>query len=287
MAGTTLTTNLQGGVAVITGAASGIGEALARHAASELNMRVVLADIDMTGIERIAAELTSQGYSALPIQTDVTEPAALDRLAQQTLDHFGTPRLLVNNAGIETLGWSWEIPAAQWEKTLNVNIHGVVHGVRAFMPAMLAAGQPCIVAHLSSLAGVCTTPIQTSYVMSKHAVLAFSECLQLEMQLKAAPVQIAAIMPGPVKTRIFASLAAATDPYVASHLNDLERMLEQNGMEPGEAASVIFDQLAAGKFWVSTHPEMVQGMAAVRAEQLSALQTPAIDPASPFFSQDG
>lgn len=287
MPGTAVNVNLEGGVAVITGAASGIGEALARHAASELNMQVVLADIDRTGIERVAAELTSQGCSALPIQTDVTEPASLDRLAQQTLDHFGTPRLLVNNAGIETLGWSWEIPAAQWEKTLNVNIHGVVHGVRAFMPAMLAAGQPCIVANLSSLAGVCTTPIQTSYVMSKHAVLAFSECLQLEMQLKAAPVQIAAIMPGPVKTRIFASLDAATDPYVASHLNDMERMLEQNGMEPGEAASVIFDQLAAGKFWVSTHPEMVQGMAAVRAAQLSALQTPTIDPTSPFFSQDG
>jgi hypothetical protein len=107
------------------------------------------------------------------------------------------------------------------------------------------------------------------------------------MQLKAAPVQISAIMPGPVKTRIFSSIDAATDPFVASHLNDMEHMLEQNGMETGEAASVIFDQLAAGKFWVSTHPEMVQGMAAVRAEQLSALQPPAIDPASPFFSQDG
>lgn len=286
MPGTTQKVNLDGGVAVITGAASGIGEALARHAASEFNMQVVLADIDKAGIERVASDLVSQGFAALPVQTDVTDPAALDQLAQQTREHFGTPRLLVNNAGIETLGWSWEIPAAQWDKILDVNIHGVVHGVRAFLPAMLDAGQPCIVANLSSLAGVCIAPLQTSYVMSKHAVLAFSECLQMEMQMQQAAVQVSAVMPGPVKTRIFSAIDEATDPHVAQHLADMVELLDQNGMEAGEAASMIFTQLAEGKFWVSTHPEMVQEMAAVRAQHLSALDSPAMDSDNPFFSED-
>ena len=277
--------NLNGGVAVITGAASGIGESLARHAATELNMQVVLADIDAAGIERLAAALGEQGCATLAVQTDVTDPAALDRLAQQTLAHFGTPRLLVNNAGIETLGWSWEIPAAQWDKILDVNIHGVVHGVRAFLPAMLEAGEPCIVANLSSLAGVCIAPLQTSYVMSKHAVLAFSECLQMEMQMKQAKVQVAAVMPGPVKTRIFSAIDEATDPHVAQHLKEMVELLDQNGMQAGEAAAMIFAQLTEGKFWVSTHPEMVQQMAAVRAQHLSALDTPGMDADNAFFNE--
>ena len=285
MAETSVKVNLEGGIAVITGAASGIGEALARHAASELNMQVVLADIDGPGVARVAAELDSLGTRALAVQTDVSDPAALDRLAQQTLDHFGTPRLLVNNAGIETLGWSWEISAEQWDKILDVNIHGVVHGVRAFLPAMLEAGQPCIVANLSSLAGVCIAPLQTSYIMSKHAVLAFSECLQMELQMKKAPVQISAVMPGPVKTRIFSAIDETTDPHVAQHLADMVALLDQNGMEAEAAASVIFAQLAQGKFWVSTHPEMVEAMAAVRAQHLSTLDTPAMDPDNAFFNE--
>ncbi len=273
---------LEGGIAVITGAASGIGEALARHAASELHMRVVLADIDREGLERVAAGLAADGCDVLAVPTDVSDPAALDALATQTLNHFGAPRLLVNNAGIETVGWSWEIPTERWEQILNVNIHGVVHGVRAFLPAKLEAGEPCVIANLSSIAGISTAPFQASYIMSKHAVLAYSECLQLELRMKGAPIQVSAVLPGPVQTPIFSVLNRTSDPQVAQHLADMEDLLEHHGLATKEAAEVIFAQIAAGEFWVSTHPDMTRAMAALRGQQLSELRAPDLDSNSGF-----
>jgi NAD(P)-dependent dehydrogenase (short-subunit alcohol dehydrogenase family) len=264
-----------GGVAVITGAGSGIGEGLARHAAA-LGMKVVLADIATARIEALAAEIRAAGGEALPVTTDVSDPAALDRLAEKTRAAYGPVRLLINNAGIETLGFSWEIPAATWEKTLAINIHGVIHGVRAFVPDMLASGQKCYIANLSSIGGLGMMPIQTSYILSKHAVLSFTECLHLEMQLKKAPVQVSVVLPGPVATRIFADADAGADPLVARHRATMRAMLEHSGITPQEAAARIFTQLAAGQFWISTHPEITQHMARLRADHLSGLTPPSM-----------
>ena len=104
--------------------------------------------------------------------------------------------------GVETLGFIWEIPPAVWEKTLAINIHGVIHGVRAFAPRMLAAGKPAWIANTSSVGGLGMMPVQAAYILSKHAVLSFSECLRLEMLVKKAPITVSAILPGPVATRI-------------------------------------------------------------------------------------
>ena len=274
--------NLQGGVAVITGAAAGIGEALAREAALQLGMKVVLADIDEAGLARVAADLSAQGASLLTVATDVADAASMERLAAKTREHFGSVRLLVNNAGIETLGFSWEIPTAQWEKILGINVHGVVNGVNAFAPAMLDSGQPCVIANMSSIAGISIAPIQASYVMSKHAVLAFSECLHLEMQMKSANVQISAVLPGPVKTLIFECIEEQLDTVAAEHRQQMMALLDTNGMSAEAAAQTILQQLSAGKFWVSTHPEMTQMMAEQRARHLSSLATPALDMESAF-----
>ena len=274
--------SLKGGVAVITGAASGIGEALARHAVQQLNMKVVLADISEQALNRVATDLTAVGGDVLPIVTDVSNPADMDKLADKTFSHYGSVKLLVNNAGIEMLGFSWEIAADQWEKILNVNIHGVVHGVRAFLPKMIESGEPCIVANMSSLAGVSIAPIQASYVMSKHAVLAFSECLHLELAIKQAKVQVSAVLPGPVKTKIFETVDEAVEPAVAAHRQQMIELLDQNGMSAEEAAETIFRQLRGGQFWVSTHPEITQAMARQRADSLSNLSTPFIDIESSF-----
>ncbi|MEP4146176.1 MAG: SDR family NAD(P)-dependent oxidoreductase [Halioglobus sp.] len=272
----------QGGVAVITGAASGIGEALAREAAVQMGMKLVLADIDETGLERVAADLTGRGCEVLAVMTDVADAASMTRLAEKTLEHFGSVRLLVNNAGIETLGFSWEIPPAQWQKILGVNIHGVVNGVSAFAPAMIASGEPCVIANMSSIAGISIAPIQASYVMSKHAVLAFSECLHLEMQMKSTDVQISAVLPGPVKTQIFESVGELPDPIAAEHRQQMISLLDSNGITAEAAAQTIFHQLSAGNFWVSTHPEMTQMMAEQRARYLSSLDTPSLDVESAF-----
>lgn len=264
------------GVAVITGAASGIGEALARHAACELGMKVVLADIAEQPLQRLAAELSGQGCEVLPVLTDVADAASMTQLAETTRSHFGDVTLLINNAGIETLGFSWEIPAAQWEKILRVNIHGVVNGVNAFAGAMLDSGKRCVIANMSSIAGVSIAPIQASYVMSKHAVLSFTECLHLEMAMKSDKVQISAVLPGPVKTNIFTAIDQQHDPVVAEHHQAMIDLLEANGMTAQTAAETIFEQLARGQFWVSTHPEMTAMMAKQRAANLTSLATPSM-----------
>jgi NAD(P)-dependent dehydrogenase (short-subunit alcohol dehydrogenase family) len=263
----------KGGVAVITGAGSGIGEGLARESAA-LGMKVVLADIAAERIGAVADTIRSAGGEALAIPTDVTEPEAIERLAALTHERYGDVRLLVNNAGIETLGFVWEIPAAAWERTLAININAVVHGVRAFAPRMLAAGKSAIIANTASIGGLGIMPIQTSYIMSKHAIIAFSECLRLEMQVKKAPVQISVILPGPVATRIFEDADSGSNPVVRHHRDIMRSMLRQDGISGHEAAQRILSQIESGNFWVSTHPEMTRDMASQRAAHLTALDAP-------------
>lgn len=266
----------KGGVAVVTGAGSGIGEGLARHAA-QIGMKVALADIAAARIEAIAAELRAAGAEAMAVPTDVSKPEALDALAAAVHAAWGDVRLLVNNAGMEGMGFAWELPAATWERILHVNIHGVIHGVRAFAPRMLASGADCVIANLSSIGGLSVMPLQTSYILSKQAVLSFTEGVALEMKLKKARVQVSAILPGPVITRIMKDAAQGGDPVSNHHLAVMQQMLEQNGVTPAVAADTIFAQLAAGEFWVSTHPEMMREMAAARAQYLQALAPPALE----------
>lgn len=267
----------KGGVAVITGAGSGIGEGLARLAAQQ-GMRVVLADVAMERAEKVVEDIRAGGAEALAVHTDVSEPEALDRLAAITHETFGDVTLLVNNAGIETLGFCWELPAAVWEKTLNINIHGAIHGVRAFAPRMLEAGKRAWIANTTSIGGLGMMPIQTSYVLSKHAILSFSECLYLEMQVKKAPIQVSAILPGPVATRIFEDSKTGEDPVNAHHREIMRNMLKADGISGYEAAERILPQLAAGKFWVSTHPEITAEFAANRAQHLSSQSDPMLPP---------
>ena len=230
----------RGGVAVITGGGSGIGRGLACLAA-EQGMRVVVADIDLERARGVVAEIEGAGGEALAVCVDVGDANSMDALARATHDRFGDVRLLVNNAGIETLGFSWELDAAIWDKTLNINIHGAVHGVRAFAPRMLASGQPAWIANTASIGGLGIMPIQTSYIMSKHALIAFSECLYLEMQRD--------LMHG---------------------------MLEADGISGEEAARRILPQIAAGDFWVSTHPDITREFAANRARHLETLGVPSL-----------
>lgn len=266
-----------GGVAVITGAGSGIGEGLARHAAT-LGMKVVLADISLARSEAVAQEIRAAGGEALSIETDVSDPTALDRLAASVHERWGDVRLLVNNAGIETLGFSWELSVADWERTLGVNIHGVIHGVRAFAPRMIASGKPAFIANVSSVGGLSMMPLQTSYILSKHAVLSYSECLSMEMQLINSAVQVSAILPGLVATRIFGDASSSPADMATQHRELMHGMLQDAGISPREAASRIFTQIADGEFWVSTHPEMTAEFARNRAAHLAGLQRPQVTP---------
>jgi NAD(P)-dependent dehydrogenase (short-subunit alcohol dehydrogenase family) len=266
---------LRGGVAVITGAGSGIGEGLARVAA-EQGMKVVVADIVLDRAESVAKAITEQGGDALALKVDVSAPDSIDALAATVHDHWGDVTLLVNNAGVETLGFTWELSTAQWEKTLNINIHGAIHGVRAFAQRMIAAGKPAWIANTASIGGLGMMPIQTSYILSKHAMISFSECLFLEMQIKQAPIKVSAILPGPVATRIFEDGGTTTDTSSEQHRVMMHAMLEADGISGYEAAQRILPQIAAGEFWVSTHPEITREFAAARAAYLTALGKPAL-----------
>lgn len=265
-----------GGVAVVTGAGSGIGEGIARAAAS-LGMKVVLADIAGERISRVAAEIRDAGGAALPVMTDVADAVSVQALAATTHEQFGDVRLLVNNAGIELVGYSWELPAEAWERALRINVLGVIHGARAFLPRMIASGAPAYVANLSSIGGVSMSAWEAPYIVSKHAVLSFSECLSLELQLEAPHVHVSAVLPGPVTTRIFDDAPRGpAPPAVAQHLAEMKALLAANGMPPGEAARLILEGIAARRFWVSTHPEMVAYMASLRANYLATQATPSM-----------
>jgi NAD(P)-dependent dehydrogenase (short-subunit alcohol dehydrogenase family) len=245
-----------GGVAVITGAGAGIGSGLARRA-GDLGMTVVVTDVSAERAQSVAGEIKAKGGKAEALTVDVSKPHALDELARQVHDAFGDVRLLVNNAGIETLGYTWEIPADRWEATLNINIHGIVHGVRAFVPYMLEAGKEAWIANLASIGAFGTMPTQTAYIMTKHAVQSFTECLYLEMELKQAPIRVSSVMPGMLKTSIFEASAGKGEPAgAAAHRRAMYELMTNYGMDLDEGCRLILEQVAEGKFWVSTQPEM-------------------------------
>jgi NAD(P)-dependent dehydrogenase (short-subunit alcohol dehydrogenase family) len=269
---------LGGGVAVVTGAGRGLGEGFARRAA-ELGMKVVLADLATDLVEKVAADIRAAGGEALAVTTDVSVASDLERLAQITHETFGDVRLLVNNAGIETLGLSWEVPAAAWAKTMSINVLGAVYGVRAFAPRMLAAGKKAFIASVSSVGGVAVAPIQAAYVTSKHAVLAFSECLALEMELSGKPISVSVVCPGPVATKIFDDALSSDPGEVADHRKFMSKLVNEQGMSPADSARDILEGIAAGQFFVSQFPEMLAEMARERADHLRDLTRPHVDAA--------
>lgn len=273
-----------GGLAVITGAGAGIGAGLARRAAA-LGMAVVVADISRERAEDVAAEIAAAGGTAHAMTVDVAHAGRIERFAQEVHERFGNVRLLINNAGIETVGYTWEIPAERWDATLDINIHGVVHGVRAFMPRMIASGEECWVANLSSVGGFGQMPIQTSYIMSKHAVQSFTECLALEVGLLDVPVHVSAIIPGMVRTRIFDATDADKGEVAVAHRTAMREAMAANGMDLDKACERIMDQLATGRFWVSTQPRMTQMFVEKRAAFLSEQAEPQLAPElAPMFA---
>ena len=276
----TATESFGGGTAVITGAGGGIGEGIARAAAAA-GMKLVLADIAQARIEALATEIEDAGGQALAVATDVANPSALDRLAARAHAAFGDVRLLVNNAGIELLGHVWDIPAETWDKALRINVLGVINGVRAFVPAMIEAGRPAAIANLSSVGGLGMMPIQTPYIVSKHAVLSFTECLALEMELIGAPITVSAVLPGPVATRIFDDAPTGKGRGgVEGHRAHMQKMLREYGTPAEEAGWLILEGVARGDFWVSTHPQMMADAAHDRAAYLQKMERPRLTEAA-------
>ena len=263
-----------GGVAVITGAGAGIGAGLARHA-SALGMTVVLADIDGAAADTLAEELTAAGGSALPTVCDVRDPDAVAALAERTYGDVGPVRLLVNNAGVEQFGYLWDTPVENWNRVVDVNVSGVFHGIRAFLPRMIEAGIPTWVWNLSSIGGVAVVPLQAPYIMSKHAVLALTECLALEVAHAGH-----AVLPGAVVSNIFESAGGVDgdggDVAAAESQRSAMLDIKAEAMDPVAAARVVFDQAAEGRFYLLTQPEYVGAAMTERANVLASQRAPTL-----------
>jgi len=269
-----------GGVAVITGAGAGIGAGLARHA-SRLGMRVVLTDIDAHAIAALREELCAAGGSAIDIVCDVRDPDAVQELADKTYQDLGGVRLLVNNAGVEQFGYLWDTPVANWQRVVDINVSGVFYGVRAFLPKMMATDEHAWVWNLSSVAGVVAIPLQAPYIMSKHAVLALTECLNLDVQSAGHGhhIHVQAVLPGAVVSDIFESAGgvdsnvgdvAAAEAQRAAMLD-----IKAEAMDPLAAAETVFEQAAEGKFYLLTQQSVVTAMTE-RAKVLAAQSLPAL-----------
>lgn len=192
---------LQGRVAVVTGAASGIGRALAETFGRE-GMKIVLADVEPGALAATARALAATGVEVLPVETDVTKQDEVDRLAARTLEAFGGVHLVCNNAGVFAGGLSWSQPLADYQWVLGVNLWGVIHGVRTFVPIMLERGEEGHVVNTASMAGLTANPYAAAYHVSKHAVLAFSEVLYHELRGTGAKIGVSALCPEAVATHI-------------------------------------------------------------------------------------
>jgi len=265
-----------GGVAVITGAGAGIGAGIARYA-SRLGMSLVLADIDAGAIAALRDELSAAGGDARNVVCDVRDANAVARLAEKTYEDFGPVRLLVNNAGIEQFGYLWDTPIENWQRVVDINVSGVFHGVRAFLPKMMSTNEEAWVWNLSSVGGVTAIPLQAPYIMSKHAVLALTECLHLDVQSAghADHIHVQAVLPGAVVSNIFESAGGveAGDVAAADAQRSAMLRIKAAAMDPLAAAETVFDQSAAGKFYLLTQDSVSTAMKE-RATILAAQRPP-------------
>jgi len=267
---------LRGRVAVVTGAASGIGRALAERFATE-GMKVVLADVERDALAGVEKALTAGGAAAIAVPTDVSKAGEVEALAQRTLDAFGAVHVLCNNAGVVTAGPVWERTVADWEWVLGVNLWGVIHGVRVFLPIMLGQDADCHVVNTASMAGLISGPFNAIYHVTKNGVVSLSESLHHELAFVGARVKVSVLCPGWVSTRILESernrpSALATAPTrpptpLEATMEQTVRQLLATGLPPARVAGLVVDAIRAERFYILTHPEW-KGMIRTRMEDI-------------------
>jgi NAD(P)-dependent dehydrogenase (short-subunit alcohol dehydrogenase family) len=250
-------------VVVITGGASGIGRALADRFAVE-GSKIVLADIEPGALEEAAAELRAGGTTVLAVPTDVSSPEQVQALCDRTLAEFGRVDVVCNNAGVAASGLAWEHTLADWEWVLGVNLWGVIHGVRTFVPVMLRQGGEGHIVNTASVAGLTSSPFMSIYNVAKHAVATLSETLHKDLGLLGAPIKVSVLCPGFVRTRIMdaernrpASLQNPTPAQHDPHMEEMARAAIAAGLPPEEAAAQVVDAIRNERFYVLTHPEFV------------------------------
>lgn len=248
-------------VVVITGAASGIGAGLARHAASR-GMDLVLADWDEAALTAVADSLSG---NVLAVPTDVRDETAVQSLAKAAYDKFGQVDLLFNNAGVLSSGMSWEIDAATWQRSLDINIGGITNVIRAFIPCMIEADRPSRIINTSSWGGFLTSPFMAPYTATKFAIVGITEVLAADLAAIGSKVQVSLLAPGAVKSAILDE----KEPEKTSEFMTMMRdMTDENGLTPDEFAPLVFEAIDRESYWITPHPEMLDAGLKQRMEMI-------------------
>jgi len=278
--------DLTGKVAVVTGAASGIGRALSGRLAAA-GAKLVLADIETVPLEAVAAELRYGGAEVVTVHADVSQAADVEGIAIAAMDAFGALHLCVNNAGVAEGGLTWEIDLPAWEWVIGVNLYGVVHGLRSFVPRIIASGGGHVV-NIASMAGLTSNPGMAPYNVTKHAVVTLSETLALDLSFTHPEVGVTVVCPGWVRTQINRSgrnrpeasgIARELTEDPGEMQDGLRTMIDQlieTGLEPEDVAGQIIDAVQSGQFTVLTHPEWQQ-MVSRRVDGLLAGEQPRLE----------
>ena len=250
--------DFKGKVAVITGAASGIGLALAERFAIE-GMKVVMADIDEKALHDAVEKLKAQGTEALAVPTDVSLADEVDALAKKTLDTFGEVHILCNNAGVIRGGQSWEIPIEDYTWVLGVNFWGVIHGIRSFMPILIEQDVEAHIVNTSSSSGLNCTPYTAAYCISKHAVLVLSECMYHELVLNGSKVKVSVLLPTAVATNVGNCERSRPDRFkhddkrssdIAEFITATTNESVAKGIAPATAADKVIQAIREESFYI-------------------------------------
>jgi len=256
--------SLAGRVAVVTGAASGLGRALADAFAAE-GCKLVLADVDEAALARAAGELAAQGAAVAAQPTDVSQGESVERLARAALEAFGAVHVVCNNAGVAPLGAVWEATESDWRWALGVNLWGVIHGVRVFTPILLQQDDEGHIVNTASVAGFIAPPGMGVYNVTKHAVVALSETLHHDLAARGARVRCSVVCPAFFASGIADSertrpAALASDRAKSAEDRALEAMLHkatQSGrLSAGDIAASVLDAVRDERFYVLTHPKI-------------------------------
>jgi NAD(P)-dependent dehydrogenase (short-subunit alcohol dehydrogenase family) len=280
-------TDFKNKTAVLTGAGSGFGLECARIGA-KLGMNLVLADVQQDALDKVVAEVSALGVQVLPFKLDVGKAEQVEAMGAATLERFGAPHFVFNNAGVGAGGLIWEHTLKDWEWVVNVNIMGVAHGVRVFTPMMLEAAKkdPAYQGHIvntASMAGLLNAPNMGVYNVSKHAVVALSETLYQDLRLVTDQVSASVLCPFFVPTGISQSHRNRPEEFKQRGIKPTKSQLIGQAMSDkavgsgkvsaADVAQMVFDAVAADRFYIYSHPKAINSVQ-TRLEDIMQARNP-------------
>ena len=265
--------DLKGKVAAVTGAASGLGRSMALAFASE-GMDVALADVDQTNLSSVADEVQAKGVRAITLKVDVSQSEQVEAFRDHALARLGAIHVVCNNAGVSPLGAAWENTPADWQWILGVNLWGVINGVRAFTPYLIAQNEGHIV-NTASVSGLISPPGSGAYNATKHAVVALSESLHHDLRERSSAVGVSVLCPAYVPTGIVDSERSRPKELPASEKSRetlareamLRKAVSSGKVSADQVAQAVVAAVKEGRFYILTHPR-IKGAIRARMEDI-------------------